>query len=311
MAYQGNFDEAAKLYEQAGQKQMALQIYLDVGMFQKARVNPSLECSPTELFNRARYVYNAIERMPKSIKISKILTLKHPENIYGFSVDSNPNTKTHIISDVRPNSAGEKSGLRVDDVIVKINGENVTKKSINRIREIIMKCRKNLIFEVDRDEIVGSHKEVKSLKKSPTKFSSKAKTLEELRIKSVPSEKKFLKTPTVRLCRIVLENEEEYGFTLSTIKSGQLHSICNVTENSQADKAKIKENDILIEINHTPILEMNHIMAVNEILKNPREISLLVTDPESYEYFTNKGISISTSTVNVEYYTNSLNSLLF
>ena len=89
-------------------------------------------------------------------------------------------------------------------------------------------------------------------------------------------------------CKIVLEDGQKLGFFIQ-LNSNPNYRISRIESNSQALKANLKENDVLVEINETNIRLKNYydvceLMA--DSLKN-KEINLTVIELSIYNSQTN------------------------
>lgn len=75
----------------------------------------------------------------------------HPSTIAtGFQISRDKKTKYGIITEVTPDSVAEKSGLKVNDFVIRINGKDVVEEGYTKIiHELTGKAGKNVKITVD------------------------------------------------------------------------------------------------------------------------------------------------------------------
>ena len=84
------------------------------------------------------------------------------------------------------------------------------------------------------------------------------------------------------------------------IKDRPGNFIGNIESGSPAQLAGLMENDKIIEVNGHNILQEPHSNVVNHIKRNPDQVSLLVADPKTDDYYQNNNLVISSAQANVE-----------
>lgn len=92
-----------------------------------------------------------------------------------------------------------------------------------------------------------------------------------------------------RLCHLV-RSENGYGFNLHSDRSRPGQYIRSLDPGSPADRAGLRPQDRLIEVNGVNIEGMRHAEVVAFVKKGGDETWLLVVDPETDDYFKRKGI---------------------
>lgn len=97
-----------------------------------------------------------------------------------------------------------------------------------------------------------------------------------------------------RECRVVKSEEYAgYGFNLYQEKNKPGQYIGRIEAGSPADKAGLKENDRLVEVNNVNIAGENHKQVVARIKSRATETVLLVADTACDEYHNERGIVIT------------------
>merc|ERR1712154_347574 len=99
-----------------------------------------------------------------------------------------------------------------------------------------------------------------------------------------------------RECRVVKSEEYVgYGFNLYQEKNKPGQYIGRIEPGSPADKAGLKENDRLVEVNNVNIAGENHKQVVARIKSRSTETVLLVADEACDQYHRDKAIIITNS----------------
>ncbi|MGH0148209.1 UNVERIFIED_CONTAM: hypothetical protein FKN15_021577 [Acipenser sinensis] len=93
-----------------------------------------------------------------------------------------------------------------------------------------------------------------------------------------------------RLC-VLIRGESGYGFNLHSEKSKPGQYIRSVDTGSPADKAGLKPQDRLIEVNGVNIEDRKHSEVVAFIKSRGDEARLLVVDQQADEYFKKLGVT--------------------
>ncbi|XP_029655044.1 membrane-associated guanylate kinase, WW and PDZ domain-containing protein 2-like [Octopus sinensis] len=115
---------------------------------------------------------------------------------------------------------------------------------------------------------------------------------------------------TVRECTIRMNGSETYGFSITYSQNSPRHVISTVIEDSPAYNARVRNEDIVIEVNRSNVQDETHEQVVARVRNGPSEITLLLVDPVSWSYYTDNGIEISNQMPSIEYFTNIVEGLL-
>jgi len=231
---------------------------------------------------------------------------------YGFNLHVEKNRTGHFIGAVDENSPAYHSGLRKGDRIVEANGINVfdashqdtittIKSSGNSVQLLVLDPSAEEYYRNKGYKVNGSMDNIEKIvcpdnKPAPFITSTTAVTSNATTSLSLPSD-----APHPRLC--VLKKRPDfqgYGFNLMVIKDRPGNYIGNIESGSPAQKAGLLENDKIIEVNGHNILQEPHANVVNQIKSDPNQVSLLVLDPKSDEYYQNNNLVASSTQANVE-----------
>ncbi|XP_014664747.1 PREDICTED: uncharacterized protein LOC106807044 isoform X2 [Priapulus caudatus] len=109
--------------------------------------------------------------------------------------------------------------------------------------------------------------------------------------------------PSPRLCHLVKWTDfDGYGFNLQYDKHTSTEYIGDVDQGSPADLTAMKKGDRLIEVNDENMERREHADIIRHIKSNANETRLLVADRETYDYYNDKGITITGSMKSVAHH---------
>ncbi|XP_062874912.1 Na(+)/H(+) exchange regulatory cofactor NHE-RF2 [Trichomycterus rosablanca] len=259
----------------------------------------------------------------------RLCFMNKSENGYGFHLHGEKGKRGQYIRKVEPDSPAEASGLRAGDRVIEVNGENVEKEThqqvVQRIKAIENETRL-LVVDRETDEYLRSLRlictEDMAVRIGPSTTSPASIKQENGSMSKVPSalSKEIQKpsrrspsraakqeAPTVpsqengsklvpRLCHLV-RTEAGYGFNLHSEKSKTGQYIRSLDPGSPADRAGLRPQDRLIEVNGVNIEGMRHAEVVAFIKRGGDETNLLVVDPETDEHYKKLGITPTSSQV--------------
>nr|CAX73466.1 Ezrin-radixin-moesin-binding phosphoprotein 50 [Schistosoma japonicum] len=104
-----------------------------------------------------------------------------------------------------------------------------------------------------------------------------------------------------RLCNLKKwEKYSGYGFSLQATKGKVGHYISEVDQQSPAFAAGLRDGDYVVEVNGINVESDQHQAVVQRILKNQFQVTLLVLDAESKDYFETNSISVNKFMVNIK-----------
>ncbi|KAI5619124.1 Na(+)/H(+) exchange regulatory cofactor NHE-RF2-like [Silurus asotus] len=262
----------------------------------------------------------------------RLCCMNKSENGYGFHLHGEKGKTGQYIRKVEPDSPAEESGLRAGDRVVEVNGENVEREThqqvVQRIKAIQHETRL-LVVDRETDEYLRSLRltctEDMAVRVSPSASSSSPPPIPSKRennsVSKMPTGREISKpsrrspsratkkeAPVVpsapadvselipRFCHLV-RAETGYGFNLHSEKSKPGQYIRSLDPGSPADRAGLRPQDRLIEVNGVNIEGMRHTEVVAFIKRGGNETHLLVVDPETDEHFNKLGITPSSSHV--------------
>ncbi|XP_062331539.1 Na(+)/H(+) exchange regulatory cofactor NHE-RF1a isoform X1 [Osmerus eperlanus] len=228
---------------------------------------------------------------------------------YGFHLHGEKGKTGQFIRLVEPNSPAESAGMLAGDRLAFVNGENVEDEShqqvVARIRatmgalELIvvdaetlellkkhnLKCRKEFAREgiplPSNESNHGDDAASRSSRDSTTTPPDNGDvSLARLSVSSKDSRPEL----RPRLCRMK-KGSTGYGFNLHSDKNKPGQYIRAVDAASPAEKAGLRPQDKIIQVNGVGVQDMQHSEVVGAIKTGGGETSLLVVDAETEAFF--------------------------
>ncbi|KFQ30080.1 Na(+)/H(+) exchange regulatory cofactor NHE-RF3, partial [Mesitornis unicolor] len=209
----------------------------------------------------------------------RVIEIQKGKNGYGFYLRMEQNTGGHVIKDIDSGSPAAKAGLKDNDILVAVNGEQVDGLDHESVVGKIKQCEaKTTLLVVDK-ETDAMYKLVR-----------KCKLL--LRIVELHHEQKVNHKP--RICKMV-KGPSGFGFSLSMIKNKPGLFINEVQSHGPAAKAGVENNDYLVEVNGVHVINEPYDKVVARIQDSGEKLTLLVCSNDAYKYFQGQNIPITAS----------------
>ncbi|XP_026206722.1 Na(+)/H(+) exchange regulatory cofactor NHE-RF1a [Anabas testudineus] len=235
---------------------------------------------------------------------------------YGFHLHGEKGKSGQFIRLVEPDTPASAAGLLAADRLVFVNGENVEGEShqqvVSRIRatsgalELIvvdaetsellkkhsLQCRKEFVTEgiplpggdgdSDRGDAQSNGTPRESTPVPRENGDASSERSERLSVSSSTKEEKGELRP--RLCHLT-KGANGYGFNLHSEKSRPGQFIRAVDEDSPAQRAGLKPQDKIIQVNGVSVIGKQHSEVVAAIKAGGNETRLLVVDAETDKFF--------------------------
>ncbi|XP_076844861.1 Na(+)/H(+) exchange regulatory cofactor NHE-RF2 [Brachyhypopomus gauderio] len=248
---------------------------------------------------------------------------------YGFHLHGEKGKSGQYIRKVESGSPAEASGLRAGDRVVEVNGENVERETHHQVvqriklleqetrllvvdrqtddylRSLRLTCTEDMAAQAgpapgptptptpppDKQENGSVSNPPAALKgevPKPRRRSPSHAAKKEVQVPGQSSPSECDRVP--RLCRLT-RADTGYGFNLHSEKSRPGQYIRSLDPGSPADRAGLRPQDRLIEVNGVNIEGMRHAEVVAFIKRGGDETQLLVVDPDTDEHFKRLGIT--------------------
>ncbi|XP_075416614.1 Na(+)/H(+) exchange regulatory cofactor NHE-RF3 isoform X1 [Tenrec ecaudatus] len=180
---------------------------------------------------------------------------------YGFSLKTVPSVKGVYMTDVTPQGVAMKAGVLPEDHLIEVNGENVENASHEEVVEKVKKSGSRVMFLLLDKETDKRYKEQKIQFKRETTS-----------MKLLPHQPRLVE---------IEKGSNGYGFYLRDCPTQKGQIIKDIDSGSPAEKAGLKNNDLVIAVNGTSVENLDHDGVVEMIRKGGDKTSLLVVDKET------------------------------
>ncbi|XP_063076890.1 Na(+)/H(+) exchange regulatory cofactor NHE-RF2 [Engraulis encrasicolus] len=252
------------------------------------------------------------------------------DNGYGFHLHGEKGKSGQYIRKVEPDSPAEASGLRAGDRVVEVNGENVERETHHQVvqrikavsgetsllvvdretdeylRSLRLPCSATMATDPAATGHASSSASASSPPPTPSKRHATSDPPKPSRRSPSRAHKKAASAASLvasggsgdggelapRLCHLV-RAETGYGFNLHSERSRPGQYIRSLDPASPADRAGLRPQDRLIEVNGVNIEGMRHAEVVAFIKGGGGETRLLVVDPDTDTHFRKMGITPS------------------
>ncbi|ELW49744.1 Na(+)/H(+) exchange regulatory cofactor NHE-RF3, partial [Tupaia chinensis] len=182
-------------------------------------------------------------------------------NSYGFSLKTVQGKKGVYMTDVTPQGVAMKAGVRDDDHLIEVNGENVEDASHEEVVEKVKKSGSKVMFllmDKDTDKLLREQK---------IQFKRETTSL-----KLLPRQPRVVE---------MKKGSNGYGFYLRAGPEQKGQVIKDIDSGSPAEKAGLKNNDLVVAVNGECVETLDHDSVVEMIRKGGDQTSLLVVDKET------------------------------
>ncbi|KFQ71561.1 Na(+)/H(+) exchange regulatory cofactor NHE-RF3, partial [Phaethon lepturus] len=216
----------------------------------------------------------------------RLTEIQKGENGYGFYLRMEQNTGDHVIKDVDSGSPAAKAGLKDNDILVAVNGEQVDGLDHESVvRKIKQYEAKITLLVVDKE----TDTMYKLAQISPCLYYYKAQDPTPVELHT---EHKVNHKP--RICKMV-KGPSGFGFSLNMIKNKPGLFINEVQSHGPADRAGVENNDFLVEVNRVNVINESYDKVVARIQDSGDRLTLLVCSKDAYKYFQGQNIPITAS----------------
>ncbi|XP_012711341.2 Na(+)/H(+) exchange regulatory cofactor NHE-RF1 isoform X1 [Fundulus heteroclitus] len=239
----------------------------------------------------------------------RLCVLEKGPSGYGFHLHGEKGKTGQFIRLVEDDSPASAAGLLARDRLVFVNGESVEGEShqqvVARIRatsgalELIvvdpetaellskhnLQCRKEYVTEGIPLPRGDSDSEREDTRRNGTPIPRENGDTSSVRSGSVSSSTKMERDgPRPRLCHMK-KGSGGYGFNLHSEKNKPGQFIRAVDDDSPAQRAGLRPQDKIIQVNGVSVVGMQHSEVVAAIKAGGNETTLLVVDAEAEEFF--------------------------
>ncbi|KAJ6662734.1 hypothetical protein lerEdw1_011374 [Lerista edwardsae] len=182
-------------------------------------------------------------------------------NSYGFSLKSTEGQKGLFIIDLSPRGPAAKAGVRPNDRLIEVNGENVENDTHEEVVEKVRRSGDRVMFllsSTETDQYYSRHKMQLKREMATLKF--------------LPHKPRILE---------LKKGKNGYGFYLRKEQNSKGHLIKDIDSGSPAAKGGLKDNDVLVAVNGDPVEALDHNAVVEKIRMCGEKTTLTVVDEET------------------------------
>ncbi|XP_030725110.1 Na(+)/H(+) exchange regulatory cofactor NHE-RF3 [Globicephala melas] len=242
-------------YEKAMKKQVDLK---ELGQSQESSLNdkklPSVMNGGAQTWTQPRLCY-----------------LVKEGSSYGFSLKTVQGKKGVCMIDIKPQGVAMKAGVLADDHLIEVNGENVEEATHEEVVEKVKKSGSRVMFLLVDKETDKHHSEQK------IKFKRETASL-----KLLPHHPRVVE---------MKKGSNGYGFYLRAGPEQKGQIVKDIDSGSPAEKAGLKNNDLVVAVNGESVESLDHDSVVEMIKKGGDQTSLLVVDKETENIYKLAGFS--------------------
>ncbi|XP_039239286.1 Na(+)/H(+) exchange regulatory cofactor NHE-RF3 isoform X2 [Pipra filicauda] len=222
----------------------------------------------------------------------RLIEIQKGKSGYGFYLRMEQNTGDHVIKDVNPGSPAAGAGIKDDDILVAVNGEQVDGLDHESVVGKIKQSEaKTTLLVVDKEtdamyklaQISPFSYYYKAQDSTPAKVEERVELHTEHRVNHKP-----------RICKMV-KGPSGFGFSLNMIKNKPGLFISEVKNHGPADRAGVENNDFLVEVNGVNVISDPYNEVVARIQNSGDRLTLLVCSKDAYRYFQGQNIPITAS----------------
>ena len=222
------------------------------GFFRKKAVTVTASLSEDYFFERIGREKKSRRQQRRNAENSKpryCRLVKGPKEDYGVYVVIDNNRIGQVIRWVDCGGPADRSGLRIGDRIIEVNGINVEYETHQRLVATIRAGKNIAHFIVVDDDYDKTHRRNKP-----------------------------------RLCRIFKE-DQVFGFCVCYDEDKDGHYVEEVDPGGPAERAGLKVGDRVIQINGSNVEADEHLEVIDRLRDCEDEVTLLVTDSKSDKHY--------------------------
>ncbi|KAI1885350.1 hypothetical protein AGOR_G00219230 [Albula goreensis] len=180
---------------------------------------------------------------------------------FEFTLKSTEGEKGVFISDVTTSGVADKAGVKAQDRLLEVNGENVGKATHEQIVQKIKAAGSHIMFLLV-DEETDRHYKSKNLKPGVGQATTK----------HLPHKPRIAN---------MTKGSDGYGFYLRSDPKLKGHFVKDIDSRSPADKVGLKDMDRIVAVDGDATDRWNHDQLVERIRRCGERCSMLVVDSET------------------------------
>jgi C-terminal processing protease CtpA/Prc len=229
----------------------------------------------------------------------------------GFNLEGT-SQPPHLIRRVQSNSPAAAGGVKISDLLLDVNNQDVTKINFKDLTNVLQNAmNSNSYIEL----LVIQQRFYKSMKRQQVIFDPRLAKIFETP-STMPDDYMNFPKHTPRTCEIRLSaTDQSFGFGIIEGENDVGLYIQEVDPNSPADRASLRQCDRILEIDEKFVNNDPSKIIIAKLRKasSKRTLKLYVVDTHTYKYFKENNIPLSSKeyqqsslakTVSINSYTN-------
>ncbi|XP_062288086.1 Na(+)/H(+) exchange regulatory cofactor NHE-RF3 [Scomber scombrus] len=217
----------------------------------------------------------------------KVISLtKRPGQTFGFYLRVEHGEDGHLIRSLDMGGPAELAGMKDGDRILRVNGAFVDGLSHSEVVDLVRNGGATVAFHT-LDE--ASYKQAKA---------QGVNLSDPNNAPVVNGVAKHALKP--KLCYLA-KSSSGYGFSLRSVNGQQGLFMTEVLSGNVADRAGVKANDRLLEVNGEDVEDSTHKQVVEKIKQSGSSLMFLLIDEEADRYYQIKRIKVGASSATVKY----------
>ncbi|XP_044072311.1 Na(+)/H(+) exchange regulatory cofactor NHE-RF3 [Siniperca chuatsi] len=211
---------------------------------------------------------------------------KRPGHTFGFYLRVERGEEGHLIRCLEMGGPAELAGMKDGDRILRVSGTFVDELSHSEVVDMVRNSGPSVTFHI-LDE--ASYKQ------------AKAQGVNLSDPQSTPVANGVAKQAPKPKLSYLVKSSSGFGFSLRSVKDEQGLFMTEVIPGSMADRAGVKPNDRLLEVNGESVEGSTHEQVVDKIKLAGSSIMFLLVDEETDRYYKNKHTKIGGWLATVKY----------
>ncbi|XP_071370398.1 Na(+)/H(+) exchange regulatory cofactor NHE-RF3-like [Centroberyx affinis] len=217
---------------------------------------------------QARPAANGVAR--ETLK-PKLCYLVKSSSGYGFSLRSARGEQGLFMTEVTPGGVAEKAGVKANDRLLEVNGENTEGATHEQVVEKIKAAGSSIMFLLV-DEETNRYYQNKRIKLGAGLAT----------VKHLPHKPRIAN---------MTKGSDGYGFFLRVEPNQTGHFIKGIDRGSPAESAGLKDMDRLVAVNGQEVDDCTHDQVVDRVRQRGYKCCLLVVDKDTDKMYTMAGVS--------------------
>ncbi|XP_026877909.2 Na(+)/H(+) exchange regulatory cofactor NHE-RF3 [Electrophorus electricus] len=211
---------------------------------------------------------------------------------YGFFLRIEQGEEGHLIRALEMGSPAELAGLKDGDRIIRVNGRFVDNLEHGQVADLVRKSGMTVTFHV-----LGE----KAYKQAKVRGINLADPQSHPTLAQPATNGVAAPEPRLKLCYLQKSTTTGFGFSVKSMKGEAGLFMVDVLAGGVADKAGVKVDDRLVEINGENVEGATHDQIVAKVKAAGTSVMFLLVDGDTDKYYRNKHITLGAGLATVKH----------